>query len=236
MSVRRLAFDQPEHFSLSKAAEREISMWVEKYPPERQHSAILPALWIVQKEAGGWLPEAALRLIGERLDMAYIRVYEVASFYSMFNLAPVGRHHVQICGTTPCWLRGSDGLKAVLQDRIGDPNTICENGMFSWVEVECLGACANAPMVQISNIAGDNYYEDLSPESLGDILDSLESGQKPQTGPQNDRHGSEPQGGALSLHTDGFYDRTVRISALPKALKKVKIMCHGGVKNRRKKR
>ena len=115
----------------------------QKYPDGRQRSALIPALWIAQKDADGWLPEAALRELGDMLDMAYIRVYEVATFYTMFNLAPVGVHFVQLCGTTPCWLRGSDELIAMLKRKIGPQKTVSADGKLSWLEVECLGACAN---------------------------------------------------------------------------------------------
>jgi len=165
MSARRLAIRQPESFALSASAKKDIAQWVKKYPKGRQRSALIPALWIAQKDAGGWLPEAALRVLGDMLDMAYIRVYEVATFYTMFNLEPVGTHFVQLCGTTPCWLRGSDELIAMLKRKIGPQRTISEDGKLTWLEVECLGACANAPMVQISNAEGDHYYEDLTAET-----------------------------------------------------------------------
>src|SRR5690606_1282858 len=122
---------------------------VEKYPAGRQQSAVIPLLWRAQRQSGGWLPEPAIRHVADLLDMAYIRVLEVATFYTMFNLEPVGRHHVQLCGTTPCWLRGADGLKAVCRDEIGPEKTVTSDGALSWIEVECLGACVNAPMVQI---------------------------------------------------------------------------------------
>jgi len=162
MSARRLAIRQPETFALSAKAKKEIGVWVKKYPSDRQRSALIPALWIAQKDAGGWLPELALRELGDMLDMAYIRVYEVATFYTMFNLEPVGTHYVQMCGTTPCWLRGSDELKEMLTRKIGPQRSISADGKLSWLEVECLGSCSNAPMVQISNADGDHYYEDLT--------------------------------------------------------------------------
>ena len=155
MSARRLAIRQPETFALSAKAKKDIAVWVKKYPKGRQRSALIPALWIAQKDAGGWLPELALRELGDMLDMAYIRVYEVATFYTMFNLEPVGMHFVQMCGTTPCWLRGSDELKEMLTRKIGPQRSISADGKLSWLEVECLGSCSNAPMVQISNADGD---------------------------------------------------------------------------------
>ena len=162
MSARRMALEQPESYAFSSAAEKEINMWVKKYPKDRQRSALIPALWIAQKDAGGWLPEVAMRAVADKLGMAYIRVYEVVTFYTMFNMSPVGEHFVQLCGTTPCWLRGSDDLIAVMKRRVGPQNTISADGKLSWLEVECLGACANAPMVQISNADGDSYYEAVS--------------------------------------------------------------------------
>ena len=182
MSVRCLAKTQPDSFALSKSALKDINAWVKKYPKGRQKSALIPALWIAQKDAGGWLPEAALRALGDLLDMPYIRVYEVATFYTMFNLEPVGTHHVQLCGTTPCWLRGSDELKEMLTRKIGPQRAISADGKLSWLEVECLGSCSNAPMVQISNEDGDHYYEDLTAESLEQVLDDLVAGKKPPQG------------------------------------------------------
>ena len=199
MSARRLAIHQPENFALSAGAKRKINAWVKKYPKGRQRSALIPALWIAQEDAGGWLPEAALRELGDMLDMAYIRVYEVVTFYTMFNMEPVGEHHIQLCGTTPCWLRGSDDLISVLERRIGPRGSVSKDGKLSWVEVECLGACANAPMAQISNKKGHDYYEDLTADSLEAMLDELVAGKAITAGPQNTRHSSEPEGGAITL-------------------------------------
>ncbi|MGB0906855.1 MAG: NADH-quinone oxidoreductase subunit NuoE [Maricaulaceae bacterium] len=222
MSARRLAIRQPESFTLSSKAKKEIATWVKKYPKGRQRSALIPALWIAQKDAGGWLPEAALRALGDLLDMAYIRVYEVATFYTMFNLTPVGTHYVQLCGTTPCWLRGSDQLKEMLVRKIGPQNTISEDGKLSWLEVECLGSCANSPMVQISNETGDHYYEDLTAESLEAVLDDMVAGKTPKAGSQSGRHTSEPAGGALVLNSKGLYNK-VKSCNLPNADKKVRL-------------
>ena len=226
MSARRFAIRQPKEFSLSASAKTEISNWVKKYPKGRQRSALIPALWIAQKDNGGWLPELALRELGDMLDMAYIRVYEVATFYTMFNLEPVGVHYVQLCGTTPCWLRGSDDLIAMLKRKIGPQRSISEDGNLSWLEVECLGSCANAPMVQISNGDSDHYYEDLTAESLEAVLDDLVAGKKPKEGPQNSRHTSEPEGGALALNTVGLYNKSKTPTKLPNAGKKAVITRH----------
>ena len=221
MSLRRLAKNQPDNFKLSKAALKDIDVWVQKFPEGRQKSALIPALWIAQKDAGGWLPEASLRALGDLLDMPYIRVYEVVTFYTMFNLEPVGTHHVQLCGTTPCWLRGAGDLKKVCEDKIGPKGSTSKDGKLSWIEVECLGACANAPMVQISNSDSDHYYEDLTVESFGQLLDDLAAGKKSEQGPRNDRFTSEPEGGATTLIAKGFYTKVAK-KALPNAIKKAR--------------
>lgn len=223
MSARRLAIRQPSSFKLSADAIAEIDTWVAKYPDGRQRSALIPALWIAQKDAGGWLPELALRAVGDKLGMAYIRVYEVATFYTMFNLEPVGTHFVQMCGTTPCWLRGSDELKGMLARKIGPQKTLSADGKLSWLEVECLGSCSNAPMVQISNAEGDHYYEDLTAESLEAILDAFVAGETPKKGPQNSRHTSEPEGGAMALTTDNLSKARPKLVKLPNADKKAKV-------------
>ena len=222
MSARRLAIRQPDDFKLSAGAKKKIDAWVKKYPEGRQMSAIIPALWIAQKDAGGWIPEKALRVLGDMLGMPYIRVYEVATFYTMFNLQPVGKHLIQMCGTTPCWLRGSDDIKAVLERRIGPKGTVSADGNFTWMEVECLGACANAPMAQISNDKGDDYYEDLTAENIEAILDDLASGKKLKAGPQNDRHTSEPKGGAMTLKGKAPYHNK-NFGTLPNCDKKTKL-------------
>jgi len=195
MSAQRMALKQPETFELSRTAIKEINKWIAKYPADRQRSALIPALWIAQKDADGWLPEPALRAVADKLGMAYIRVYEVASFYTMYNLSPVGEHFVQLCGTTPCWLRGSDDLKEVMRRRVGPQNTISSDGKLSWLEVECLGACANAPMVQI----GKDFYEDLTADRFAEIIDEFAAGKVPTPGPQNGRFAAEPLGGLTAL-------------------------------------
>src|ERR1044071_5124776 len=159
MSVRRLAPPevQPKDFSFDKDNLAWAKEQVKKYPDGRQQSAIIPLLWRAQEQAGGWLPEAAIRHVSDFLGMAHIRALEVATFYTMFNLQPVGKFHVQLCGTTPCRLRGADDLEKVCRKRIGEQGEVTEDGKFSWVEVECLGACVNAPMVQIN---ADYYEED----------------------------------------------------------------------------
>jgi len=226
MSAPRMALKQPESYAFSSAAEAEINQWIAKYPADRQRSALIPALWIAQKDAGGWLPEVTMRTVADKLGMAYIRVYEVATFYTMYNLSPVGEHFVQLCGTTPCWLRGSDDLKAVMKRRVGPQNTISEDGKLSWLEVECLGACANAPMIQISNADGDHYYEDLTAESFEALLDDLVAGKQPKPGPQNARHTSEPEGGATTLLDAGIYKSGRKLTKLPNQDKKASLTRH----------
>ncbi len=197
MSVRRLADKQPTNFEFTpenKAwAEREIA----KYPPGRQASAVLALLWRAQKQSGYWLPRVAIERVAAMLDMPKIRVLEVATFYTMFNLEPVGRHYVQVCGTTPCMLSGSDDIRAVCRKRIGEQGHVSPDGVFSWIEVECLGACCNAPTVQIN----DDYYEDLTSESFANLLDDLAIGRPVKTGSQIGRVSSEPVGGLTSLAT-----------------------------------
>ena len=195
MSVRRLNKEQPDNFAFTPENLAWAQAQIDKYPQGRQASAVVPLLWRAQQQADGWLPEPALRHVGDMLAMPYMRVLEVASFYSMFNLAPVGKHFVQLCGTTPCWLRGADELKAVCQRMIGEVGQISNDGQFSWLEVECLGACVNAPMVQIN----DDFYEDLTAESFAQLLLDLQQGKKVKTGPQTGRHASEPMGGLTTL-------------------------------------
>jgi NADH-quinone oxidoreductase subunit E len=197
MAVRRLSPDQPKSFAFTP----ENSAWAEatiaKYPPGKQASAVIPLLWRAQEQHGGWLPEPALRLVADMLGMAYIRVYGIATFYTMFQLAPVGRKaHVWVCGTTPCMLRGAEALVEVCRRRIHhDPHHVSADGDFSWEEVECLGCCANAPMVQI----GKDTYEDLTPELLEKVLDGFAKGEPPRPGSQTGRQASCPEGGPTTL-------------------------------------
>jgi NADH-quinone oxidoreductase subunit E len=200
MSVRRLAPAevQPKDFAFTKANLEWAQAQVKKYPEGRQQSAVIPLLWRAQEQAGGWVPEAAIRHVADVLGMAHIRVLEVATFYTMFNLEPVGKFHVQLCGTTPCRLRGADDLEKLCKKKIGEQGKVTEDGKFSWVEVECLGACVNAPMVQINA----DYYEDLTKESFNQLLDALAAGKKPKPGPQIKRQLSAPVGGPTTLLDD----------------------------------
>jgi NADH-quinone oxidoreductase subunit E len=195
MSVRRLAEKQPASFAFTPDNLSWARAQIAKYPEGRQQSAVIPILWRAQEQCGGWLPQKAIEATADLLGMARIRVLEVATFYTMFNLAPVGRFHVQLCGTTPCMLRGSEELKKVCRRMIGEENHVTADGAFSWIEVECLGACVNAPMVQINA----DYFEDLTPESLTRIINDLSAGRKPKPGPQIDRINSAPIGGPTTL-------------------------------------
>jgi NADH-quinone oxidoreductase subunit E len=197
MSVRRLApvEIQPESFAFTAENVEWAKGQIAKYPQGREASAVIPLLWRAQEQAGGWVPQKAIEHVADMLDVAYIRVLEVATFYTMFNLEPVGRYHVQLCGTTPCVLRGAEDLKEVCHKRIGEQFEVTRDGKFSWVEVECLGACVNAPMVQINY----DFYEDLTADSLDDIFDQLAAGIEPKPGPQIDRQFSAPVGGPTTL-------------------------------------
>jgi NADH-quinone oxidoreductase subunit E len=203
MSVRRLAPPdlQPKQFAFSAENLAWAKKQVAKYPEGRQRSAIIPLLWRAQEQVGGWLPEAAIRYVTEMLGMAHIRGLEVATFYTMFNLEPVGKVHVQFCGTTPCRLRGADAIEKVCRNRIGEQMQVTKDGKFSLVEVECLGACVNAPVVQI----GSDFYEDLTAENFTKVLDDFAAGKTPKPGPQIDRQLSEPVGGATTLKDPSLY-------------------------------
>lgn len=194
--LRRLNAVQPERFAFTPANLAWAEAQIAKYPPGRQASAIIPLLWRAQEQEG-WLSRPAIEHVAAMLGMPYIRALEVATFYFMFQLSPVGSvAHIQVCGTTTCMICGAEDLVAVCRDRIAaKPHVLSADGKFSWEEVECLGSCANAPMAQI----GKDYYEDLTAERLRWILDELEAGRVPQPGPQNGRYASEPLGGPTTL-------------------------------------
>lgn len=219
MSVRRLAKEQPASFAFSADTMATAQWWIAKYPAERRQSAVIPILWLVQKQEG-WVSEPAIRAIAELLGMPVIRVLEVATFYTMFQLEPVGKvAFVQLCGTTPCMLCGANDLKTVLKDKIGPKNHISADGKFSWEEVECLGACSNAPMAAIN----DYYYEDLTPETLGQILDDFAAGKSPKPGSYVGRGASEPHGKIQTLLDPTLYDGSrAKKMKLPNAPEKAK--------------
>lgn len=194
--LRRLHPEQPESFAFTPANREWARAQIAKFPEGRQASAIIPLLWRAQEQEG-WLTRPAIEHVADMLGMAHIRALEVATFYFMFQLHPVGTvAHVQVCGTTPCMLRGAEDLADVCRARIAErPHQRSACGRFSWEEVECLGACANAPMVQI----GKDYYEDLTPAALEALIAAFERGDVPVPGPQNGRYASEPLGGLTSL-------------------------------------
>ncbi|KQS55959.1 NADH-quinone oxidoreductase [Brevundimonas sp. Leaf363] len=202
MSVRRLAKVQPTSFAFSEATKAKADWWIAKYPADRRQSAVIPILWLIQKQEG-WCSEPSLRATAELLGMAYIRVLEVATFYTMFMLEPVGTSAlIQVCGTTPCMLRGAGDLMKVCKSKIGPKDVLSADGRFTWQEVECLGACVNAPMAQIN----DYYFEDLTAESMAQIIDDFAAGKTPERGSYIGRTNSAPDGGPLTLKDPSLYD------------------------------
>lgn len=191
MSANEQALRTGEPFAFTPDNLRKADEIVSRYPAGKSRSALLPILDLIQRQHGGWLSQEALDYAADYLKLPPIKVYEVATFYTMFNLQPVGRHFIQVCRTTPCWLRGSDGLTEACKQRLGiDLGETDKNRMFTLTEVECLGACVNAPMVQIN----DDYYEDLTPETMVRLIDSLAMGQKPKSGSVTGRQCSAPEG------------------------------------------
>ncbi len=190
-----------EGFQWTPENARKAKEFISFYPAGRQVSAVIPLLDLAQRQVGaetntqGWLPIPVMEYVAKELDTSYIRVLEVATFYTMFNLEPVGRFHVQVCGTTPCMLAGSDDMFKACAKRGLKKGKTTDDGLFTLTEVECLGACANAPMVQIN----DDNYEDLTEESMGAVLDALARGERPKPGPQDGRQTSCPEGGPTTL-------------------------------------
>ena len=214
MALRRFDIEAGgDSFAFKAETEPTIAFWLGKYPEARKQSAVIPLLWLAQKDNDGWLSEPAMRAVADRLEMPYIRVYEVATFYTMFRLKPVGKHHIQLCGTTPCMLRGANDLKKVCENKIGKKFAVTDDGKLSWEEVECLGACANAPMVQIN----DDYFEDLTVDGLGEIIERLRNGAEVEAGPQVDRINSAPEGGTDVLTEADLFDgsRNRAVTTLP---------------------
>jgi NADH dehydrogenase (ubiquinone) flavoprotein 2 len=188
--------EQPDGFSFTPENLDRAKQHIAKYPPGRQASAVLPLLWIAQEQCGGWLPRAAMDHVAQVLDMPPIRVYEVGTFYTMFNLRPVGRYLLQVCTTTPCWLRGSDEVITVCERKLGiGMGGTTPDGLFSLVEVECLGACVNAPILQVN----DDFYEDVDGATTEALLDALREGKAPPPGSVIGRQGSEPVTGRTTL-------------------------------------
>lgn len=189
------------HFAFTSHNQDVARQIIGKYPPGRQASAVIPLLMLAQRQNAGWLPQAALDYVAQMLEMPPIRVYEVATFYTMFRLTPVGRHHIEVCTNISCWLRGAEQILAACQRKLGiSTGETTEDGLFTLSEAECLGACVNAPMVQI----GLDYYEDLTVETIEGIIDALKAGETPMPGSQIGRKSSEPIGGLTSLAGGGL--------------------------------
>ncbi len=219
MASRRPAKDQPTSFNWTSENQAWCDAQIKKYPEGREASCVIPFLWRGQKQEG-WCSIPMMEVIARQLSMPYIRVYEVATFYTMFNLVPVGEYFVQLCGTTPCMLRGAQDLREVCKKVIGPENQVSDDGKLSWLEVECLGACCNAPMAQISTRAGDHYYEDLTTENFEQLLNDLRAGKEVKTGTQNPkRHTSDPEGENTTLTDPTLYDgsRAQPLTEIPNA-------------------
>ena len=196
MPIEGAPFEQPESFEFTAENLERAKAHIAKYPPGRQASAVLPLLWIAQEQHGGWLPRAAMDHVAGLLEMAPIRIYEVATFYTMFNLRPVGRYLLQACTTTPCWLRGSDVVVEACERKLGIAvGDSTADGLFTLVEVECLGACVSAPILQVN----DDFYEDLDGPATEALLDALRNGKPPAPGSVIGRQGSEPMTGRTTL-------------------------------------
>ena len=196
MSLRRPSKEQPENFDFNPASLEAAKSIIAKYPKDKQQSAVMALLYIAQKQNSNWIPLAAMKYIGKLLDMPYIKVYEVATFYTMYNLAPVGKYFIQICTTTPCMIRGAYKLVEACKEKISEnENELSKDQSCSWMEVECLGACVNAPMLQIN----DDYYEDLDKEKTLKILDKILTGETPKPGSYRGRLNNEPENNRKTL-------------------------------------
>ena len=196
MSLRRPSTDQPKNFEFNSTSLEAAKTIIIKYPKGKQHSAVMALLYIAQKQNSNWIPLAAMKYIGKFLDMPYIKVYEVATFYTMYNLAPVGKHFIQVCTTTPCMIRGANKLVEACKEKISEKeNELSKNKSCSWMEVECLGACVNAPMMQIN----DDYYEDLDKEKTLKILDDILNDKIPKPGSYRGRINNEPEDNRKTL-------------------------------------
>ncbi|MDC0615751.1 NADH-quinone oxidoreductase subunit NuoE [Candidatus Pelagibacter sp.] len=196
MSLRRPSKKQPENFEFTQSSLDSAKLIIAKYPKDKQQSAVMALLYIAQKQNNNWIPLAAMKCIGKLLDMPYIKVYEVATFYTMYNLAPVGKYFIQVCTTTPCMIRGAYKLVEACKEKISEhENELSEDQNCSWMEVECLGACVNAPMMQIN----DDYYEDLDKEKTLKILDKVLTGETPKPGSYRGRINNEPENNRKTL-------------------------------------
>ena len=196
MSLRRPSKDQPKNFDFNTTSLDAAKSIIAKYPKDKQQSAVMALLYIAQKQNDNWIPLAAMKYIGKFLDMPYIKVYEVATFYTMYNLAPVGKYFIQVCTTTPCMIRGAYKLVEACKEKIAEnENELSKNQSCSWMEVECLGACVNAPMMQIN----DDYYEDLDKEKTLKIFDKILKGETPKPGSYRGRINNEPENNRKTL-------------------------------------
>jgi|TARA_B110001450_G_scaffold6429_1_gene6608 NADH-quinone oxidoreductase subunit E len=196
MSLKKPSKEQPEKFEFNQSSLEVAKTIIAKYPEGKQQSAVMALLYIAQKQNSNWIPLAAMKYIGKFLEMPYIKVYEVATFYSMYNLAPVGKHFIQICTTTPCMLRGANKLVEACKEKISiNESELSKDKDCSWIEVECLGACVNAPMMQIN----DDYYEDLDKEKTLKILDKILNGETPKPGSYRGRVNNEPENNRKTL-------------------------------------
>ncbi len=196
MTIKKISKEQPENFEFTKESLEEAKNIIKKYPKDKQQSAVMPLLNIAQKQNDNWIPLSAMKYIGKFLEMPYIKVYEVATFYSMYNLSPVGKNFIQVCTTTPCMIRGASKIVEACKEKISEnENELSIDKNCSWTEVECLGACINAPMMQIN----DDYYEDLSKEKALKILDQIILGKKPEPGSYRGRLNSEPENNRKTL-------------------------------------
>ena len=190
MSLKKIYKDQPENFEFNNKSLEAAKKIISNYPNGKQQSAVMALLYIAQRQNDNWIPLSAMKYIAKMLEMPYIKVYEVATFYTMYNLAPVGDYFFQVCTTTPCMIRGAYKLVDVCKKKLSEKESeITENGKASWMEVECLGACVNAPMIQIN----DDYFEDLNEEKLEKIIDQINKNQKPKPGSYRGRLSSEPE-------------------------------------------
>ena len=196
MSLKKISKEQPSDFEFNKKNLEEAKILIKKYPDSKQQSAVMPLLYLAQKQNDNWIPLSAMKYIGKFLEMPYIKVYEVATFYSMYNLTPVGKNFIQVCTTTPCMIRGANKIVEACKEKISEnENELSKDKTCSWMEVECLGACINAPMMQIN----DDYYEDLDKEKALKILDQIILGKKPVPGSYRGRLNSEPENNRKTL-------------------------------------
>ena len=196
MSIKKISKEQPDKFEFTLDNLEKVKKIIKKYPDGKQQSAVMPLLYLAQKQNNNWIPLSAIKYIGKLLEMPYIKVYEVATFYTMYNLTPVGNHFIQVCTTTPCMIRGAYKLVEACKEKISpNENELSKDKNCSWMEVECLGACVNAPMMQIN----DDYYEDLDKQKTLDILDKILNGETPKPGSYRGRVNNEPENNRKTL-------------------------------------